>query len=97
MPQGKFKNKSQSSFVKKKKPQQKARKACPMPSKKHKYEEGQRIKRMISKNVNKLAEEELRALATDSKKVFLSKKKKQVGQTVQTAPSKPKEIKIAKK
>ncbi|XP_050437163.1 uncharacterized protein LOC126843593 [Adelges cooleyi] len=97
MPQGKFKNKSQVSFVKKKKPEKKSRKACPMPSTKHKYDEGQRIKRMVSKNVNKLAEDELRALATDSKKVFLSKKKKQVGQTVQAAPSKPKEIKITQK
>lgn len=61
-----------------------------MPSNKHKYEEGQRIKRMISKNVNKLAEDELRALATDGKKVFLSKKKKQVAQIVQEPENKPK-------
>lgn len=68
-----------------------------MPSKKHKYEEGQQIKRMISKNVNKLAEDELRALATDSKKVFLSKKKKQVAQTVQTPDPKPKQNKVTQK
>lgn len=68
--------------------------ACPMPSKKHKYEEGQRIKRAISKNVNRLAEEELRSLATDSKKTFLSKKKKQVAQTVTAPDPKPKDIKI---
>lgn len=68
-----------------------------MPSKKHKYEEGQRIKRAISKNVNKLAEDELRALATDNKKVFLSKKKKQVSQIVQTADQKPKQIKVTQK
>lgn len=68
-----------------------------MPSKKHKYEEGQRIKRAISKNVNKLAEDELRALATDNKKVFLSKKKKQVSQIVQTPDQKPKQIKVTQK
>lgn len=68
-----------------------------MPSKKHKYEEGQRIKRMISKNVNKLAEDELRALATDNKKVFLSKKKKQVAQTVPVPAIKPKPVKVAQK
>lgn len=68
-----------------------------MPSKKHKYEEGQRIKRAISKNVNKLAEDELRALATDSKKVFLSKKKKQVAQTVPASDPKPKEVKVTQK
>jgi len=69
--------------------------ACPMPSKKHKYEEGQRIKRAISKNVNKLAEDELRALASDSKKVFLSKKKKQVAQTVSNP--KPKQVNVTQK
>jgi len=66
-----------------------------MPSKKHKYEEGQRIKRAISKNVNKLAEDELRALASDSKKVFLSKKKKQVAQTVPNP--KPKQVNVTQK
>jgi hypothetical protein len=68
-----------------------------MPSKKHKYEEGQRIKRMISKNVNKLAEDELRALASDNKKVFLSKKKKQIAQTVATPATKPKPVKVTPK
>lgn len=68
-----------------------------MPSKKHKYEEGQRIKHAISKNVNKLAEDELRALATDNKKIFLSKKKKQVAQIVQTPNEKPKQIKVTQK
>lgn len=68
-----------------------------MPSNKHKYEEGQRIKRTISKNVNRLAEDELRALATDSKKVFLSKKKKQVAQVVQEPKNKPKPIKVTQK
>lgn len=67
-----------------------------MPSKKHKYEEGSKIKRMISKNVNKLAEDELRALASDSKKVFLSKKKKQIAQTV-PADTKPKQVKVTQK
>lgn len=65
-----------------------------MPSKKHKYEEGQRIKRTISKNVNRLAEEELRSLAADNKKTFLSKKKKQVVQTVTAPNPKPKDIEI---
>ncbi|KAE9541794.1 hypothetical protein AGLY_003785 [Aphis glycines] len=99
MPQGKFKNKSQVSFSTKKKKNEphKSRKACPMPSKKHKYEEGQRIKRMISKNVNKMAEDDLRSLAMDNKKVFLSKKKKQVAQTVKTPDPKPKQIKITQK
>jgi len=68
-----------------------------MPSKKHKYEEGQRIKRMISKNVNKMAEDDLRSLAMDNKKVFLSKKKKQVAQTVKAADPKPKQIKVTQK
>lgn len=68
-----------------------------MPTKKHKYEEGQRIKRAISKNVNKLAEDELRALASDTKKVFLSKKKKQVAQTVEVSDSKPKQITVTQK
>lgn len=68
-----------------------------MPSKKHKYEEGQRIKRMISKNVNKLAEDDLRSLAMDNKKVFLSKKKKQVAQTVKVTDPKPKQIKVTQK
>lgn len=71
--------------------------ACPMPSKKHKYEEGQRIKRMISKNVNKMAEDDLRSLAMDNKKVFLSKKKKQVAQIVKTPDPKPKQIKVTQK
>jgi len=69
-----------------------------MPSKKHKYEEGQRIKRMISKNVNKMAEDDLRSLAMDNKKVFLSKKKKQVAQTVKASTDpKPKQIKVTQK
>lgn len=68
-----------------------------MPSKKHKYEEGQRIKHAISKNVNRLAEEELRAAASDSKKTFLSKKKKQIAQTVAAPDVKPKQIKITQK
>jgi len=68
-----------------------------MPSKKHKYEEGQRIKRMISKNVNKMAEDDLRSLAMDNKKVFLSKKKKQVAQTVKATDPKPKQIKVTQK
>ncbi|KAF6200601.1 hypothetical protein GE061_005044 [Apolygus lucorum] len=49
----------------------------PIAPKKAKHEEIAKLKKMISKNVNRKLEEEIRGAATDGQKVKLSKKKNQ--------------------
>lgn len=61
---------------------------CPVVPTKWKYVEGQRIKKMITKNVNRKVEEEIRSVVTDAPKVYQSNKKKQLKQTVPQTPAK---------
>ncbi|XP_014240346.1 uncharacterized protein LOC106661456 [Cimex lectularius] len=72
MPQGgSFKGKKEKK--KKEKPLQK--KNRPIAPKKAKFEEVKKLKKIITKNVNRSLEEQIRAIATDGQKVHLSKKK----------------------
>ncbi|XKL60698.1 hypothetical protein PGB90_007755 [Kerria lacca] len=76
MAQGKFKFKNKAPInTKKIKKVTQPRKNCPAAPKKWKYIEGQKIKRIIMKNVNQKAEEEIRALVNNTTKVNLSNKK----------------------
>lgn len=59
---------------------------CPVAPTKWKYVEGQKIKKAITKNVNKRVEEEIRAVVSDAPKVYLAKKKKQIKQVVESKP-----------
>lgn len=59
---------------------------CPVAPTKWKYVEGQKIKKAISRNVNKKVEEEIRATVSDAPKVYLAKKKKQIKQIAEPKP-----------
>lgn len=59
---------------------------CPVAPTKWKYIEGQKIKKAITRNVNKKVEEEIRAVVSDAPKVYLAKKKKQIKQVSETKP-----------
>lgn len=50
----------------------------PIAPKKWKYEETMKIKKLITKNVNKKVEEEIRNMANDEPRLYEAKKKKQV-------------------
>nr|XP_014294463.1 uncharacterized protein LOC106692800 [Halyomorpha halys]XP_014294464.1 uncharacterized protein LOC106692800 [Halyomorpha halys] len=56
-------------------PKTQSRKNRPIEPKKARHEEVQKLKKIITKNVNKAIEEQVRGIATDSQKVHLSKKK----------------------
>ncbi|KAF6206383.1 hypothetical protein GE061_017616 [Apolygus lucorum] len=80
MPQGSQKNKKAKlpgGVAKKDKPKTIQKKNRPIAPKKAKHEEIAKLKKMISKNVNRKLEEEIRGAATDGQKVKLSKKKNQ--------------------
>ncbi|GLV41874.1 uncharacterized protein CBL_13606 [Carabus blaptoides fortunei] len=76
MAQGKLKVKAKlPKGVKKKKsankgPSVSKRANCPITPKKKKFEEANKIKKMISKSVNQAMEVEMRSLATSGKKNF---------------------------
>lgn len=42
----------------------------PIQSKKHKFQEASKLKKIVSKNVNRAVEEEMRSRASDGKKNF---------------------------
>uniref|UniRef100_A0A069DMJ5 Uncharacterized protein n=1 Tax=Panstrongylus megistus TaxID=65343 RepID=A0A069DMJ5_9HEMI len=83
MPQGIKKNKNPPlpgiNKKKKIKVQTVSRKNRPIAPKKVKHVEAQQLKKIITKNVNKCMEEQIRSIANDSQKVHLSKKKDKAG------------------
>ncbi|XP_073985126.1 uncharacterized protein isoform X1 [Rhodnius prolixus] len=95
MPQGIKKNKNPPlpGITKKKKDkvQSLSRKSRPIAPKKVKNAEVQHLKKVITKNVNKCMEEQIRSIANDSQKVHLSKKKDKSG-SIDPNKMPPKEI-----
>lgn len=63
----------------------------PIAPKKVKNAEVQHLKKVITKNVNKCMEEQIRSIANDSQKVHLSKKKDKSG-SIDPNKMPPKEI-----